>query len=361
RRMAQMLGYAPEEMIGRSNLDLMGDNARQAARRRVSRRLAGLREQYEFSFLHREGTSVWTRIAATPISAQDGGYVGSLLMVADITEPRRLERELRQAQKMEAVGQLTGGIAHDFNNLLTIVIGNLQLLELSVSENETFRGQVDAALGAALRGAELTRRLLAFSRRQLLAPKVLSINDLIGELTPLLKRTLGEDVSITTRLGRDLWLCKVDASQLENALVNLALNARDAMPGGGELTIETHNSTVGDDIGGAAAELRPGEYVLIAVSDNGTGIPKDLLPRVFDPFFSTKETGRGSGLGLSMVHGFVRQSRGDVSIHSEEGQGTTVKIYLPRCDASEQDPDATSGRLTAVPSGTETILLVEDE
>ncbi|MBN1239188.1 MAG: PAS domain S-box protein [Gammaproteobacteria bacterium] len=361
RRMAHMLGYSPDDMLGRSNLDFMDDDARQAARRKPSRRLAGLREHYEFGFLHREGTTVWTRIAATPISAQDGGYVGSLLMVADITEPRRLERELRQAHKMEAVGQLTGGIAHDFNNLLTIVIGNLQLLELSVGANESLRSQIEAALGAALRGAELTRRLLAFSRRQLLTPKVICINDLVHELAPLLKRTIGEDVSIGTRLADDLWLTKVDASQLENALVNLALNSRDAMPRGGTLTIETCNATLGDDMVGAAADLRPGDYVLIAVSDDGVGISKEALPKVFDPFFSTKETGKGSGLGLSMVHGFVRQSRGDVSIYSEEGQGTTVKIYLPRAEEAERDAGATSAHLSIVPSGRETILLVEDE
>jgi PAS domain S-box-containing protein len=361
RRMAQMLGHAPEEMLGRSNLEFMDDKAREAARRKVSRRLSGMREQYDFGFVHADGSSISTRIAATPISAQDGSYVGSLLMVADVTEPRRLERQLRQAQKMEAVGQLTGGIAHDFNNLLTIVIGNLQLLELSVGQDEALRGQIDAALGAALRGAELTRRLLAFSRRQLLTPKVILVNELVGELAPLLRRTLGEDISIKTRLADDLWLTKVDASQLENALVNLAVNARDAMPGGGALTIETRNVTIGENFAGTNADLPFGDYVLIAVSDNGTGIEKELIPRVFDPFFSTKETGKGSGLGLSMVHGFVKQSRGDVSIYSEVGRGTTVRIYLPRSDSAAKDAAATSVKLSVVPSGTERILLVEDE
>ncbi len=262
---------------------------------------------------------------------------------------------------MEAVGQLTGGIAHDFNNLLTVILGNLQLIEKSSKQDESLHASVQAALDAGLRGAELTKRLLAFSRQQLLAPKATDVNKLVTEIVPLLKRSLGENISIKTRFADDLWLTEIDPSQLENAIVNLAVNARDAMRSGGQLTIETSNIFLDESCAAREGEMIAGDYVLLTVSDTGTGIPKDILSRVLDPFFTTKELGEGTGLGLSMVYGFVAQSNGHVKVCSEEGHGTTIKLYLPRTQSAIEETGATTTRRAIIPAGHETILVVEDE
>ena len=281
--------------------------------------------------------------------------------VRDITHRKQTDAQLQQAQKMEAVGQLTSGIAHDFNNLLTIVVGNLQILEEDLPQDERFSDSIEAALEAGLRGADLTRRLLAFSRQQLLVPKVMDINGLVRGIEPLLKRTLGEEIYFNTKLAGDLWLTRVDPSQLENALINLGINARDAMPQGGRLNIATSNVTLDETYTLHEAEMAPGEYVLLKVSDNGTGISKDALLHVFEPFYSTKGPGKGSGLGLSMVYGFVKQSNGHIKIYSEEGYGTNIKIYLPRSQSASEDTKATPIRRVRIPKGEETILIVEDE
>jgi PAS domain S-box-containing protein len=279
--------------------------------------------------------------------------------VRDITDRESMERQLRQSQKMDAVGQLTGGIAHDFNNLLTIIIGNLQLVEESLKKEEA--DFVKEALDGALRGAELTERLLAFSRRQLLAPEVININELVTEIESLLTRSLREDIGIVTKLAGDLWLAAIDRSQLENSIVNLSINARDAMPNGGTLTIKTDNTVLDDTYAANHDEVSSGDYVLLTISDNGIGIPKDILPHVFEPFFSTKDRGKGTGLGLSMVYGFVKQSGGHISIYSEEGQGTVVRVYLPRSHSATEDTGTSSTRREGIPSGEETILVVEDD
>ncbi len=292
---------------------------------------------------------------------QFDGYEYVCAFVRDITHRKQTDAQLQQAQKMEAVGQLTSGIAHDFNNLLTIVIGNLQILEEDLQQDERFSDSIKAALEAGLRGADLTRRLLAFSRQQLLVPKVMDINGLVRGIEPLLKRTLGEEIYFNTMLAGDLWLTRVDPSQLENALINLGINARDAMVKSGKLTIETSNVTLDETYTSQEAEVAPGEYVLLRVSDNGTGISKDALPHVFEPFFSTKGPSKGSGLGLSMVYGFVKQSNGHIKIYSEEGYGTNIKIYLPRSQSASEDTKATPIRRARVPKGDETILIVEDE
>ena len=290
------------------------------------------------------------------------GHEYNCAFVRDITRRKQTDVQLKQAQKMQAVGQLTSGIAHDFNNLLTIINGNLQLLEEASKQDQRFSTLIQAALEAGLRGADLTRRLLAFSRQQLLLPKVIDINGLVREIEPLLKRTLGEELYFNTKLAGDLWLTQVDPSQLENALINLGINARDAMPRGGRLNIETRNVSLDEGYTLIESEVAPGEYVLLNVSDNGTGISKDALPHVFEPFFSTKGPGKGSGLGLSMVYGFVKQSKGHIKIYSEEGwYGTSVKIYLPRSQSASEDTKATPIRKVPVPKGQETILIVEDE
>jgi PAS domain S-box-containing protein len=290
---------------------------------------------------------------------ETGRAVRAIGAITDITERKRLEAQLRQSQRLDAIGQLTGGIAHDFNNLLTVILGSTELLKESLAPGEHLRELAEMAFAAAERGAELTSRLLAFARRQPLSPSVLDINALIIDFQPLLKRVLGEQVVIRTVLHEGLWAAVADAAQLENAILNLAINARDAMPGGGQLTIETMNTTV-DETYGSRQAIEPGRYVRIAVTDNGAGMDTATLSQVFEPFFSTKEVGKGSGLGLSMVYGFVTQSHGYIRIYSEPGQGTTVRLYFPR-DGSES-PTETSPRAdgNSTPLGTETILLVED-
>ena len=294
-------------------------------------------------------------------STPAGGPLTLLGICQDITERRATEHQLRQAQKMEAVGQLTGGIAHDFNNLLTVVLGNLQLLERALRADERNHRRIRTAVEAVERGAELTKRLLAFSRKQRLEPKVVDANALLSGMDDLLHRALGEEVELEVARADDLWLTKADQSQLETAILNLAINARDAMPGGGKLTVETANAHLDSEYASLHVEVTPGEYVLIAVSDTGTGIAKDVIDKVFQPFFTTKETGKGTGLGLSMVHGFVKQSGGHIKIYSEPGCGTTVKIYLPREKVSALQAGAPTLGSVALATGQETILLVEDD
>jgi signal transduction histidine kinase len=280
------------------------------------------------------------------------------------------EETLRQAQKMEAVGQLTGGIAHDFNNLLTIIIGNLdnmkrQLGNVAGEASAKLSKSLDAALQGARSAGQLTQRLLAFSRRQALEPQRLDVNRLVSGILDMLRRTLGAEISIETVLGAGLWPAFADGHQLENVLLNLALNAKDAMPQGGCLTIETANAYLDAAYVRQFGDVEAGQYVVLCVTDTGTGIPEEIIDRVFEPFFTTKSVGEGSGLGLAMVHGFVKQSGGHVRIYSEDGEGTTVKIYLPRMTTAEETIAAPSGKPEqAVPSPRakphETILLVED-
>ena len=272
------------------------------------------------------------------------------------------EEKARQAQKMEAIGHLTGGVAHDFNNLLTIIIGNIESLQrhMPSSAPDRLRRSAENAMQGAKRAATLTQRLLAFSRRQPLEPKPANLNKLVSGMTDLLRGTLGERVELETVLAGGLWRVEVDHNQLENSLLNLAVNAKDAMPGGGKLTIETANAHLDEAYTEKETEVMPGQFVLVAISDTGSGISRDILERVFDPFFTTKPTGHGTGLGLSQVYGFVKQSGGHVKIYSEPGHGTTVKIYLPRFTGAEL---AEQPSVSTMPdgSGSETVLVVEDE
>ena len=283
---------------------------------------------------------------------------------------KKAEEALRQAQKMEAIGQLTGGVAHDFNNLLTVMLGGLDMIGRQVQNLEStpaisriVRGK-DMASEGVRRAARLTSRLLAFSRQQPLDPRTVDANKLVAGICELLRRTLGEAVSLETVLAGGLWRAFVDVNQLENALVNLAVNARDAMPNGGKVTIETANCYLDDAYVSVLAEpVKAGQYVMIAVADTGTGMDRTTLERAFEPFFTTKDVGRGTGLGLSQVYGFVRQSAGHVRIYSEVGEGTTVKIYLPRqAGAEETHPDDFEREeLTTGAIGAESILVVEDD
>jgi nitrogen-specific signal transduction histidine kinase len=278
----------------------------------------------------------------------------------DISKRVEVEAQLRQAQRLEAVGQLTGGIAHDFNNLLTVILGNAELLLEFLRDDAQLRSYADMTRTAAERGAALTSRLLAFARRQALNPEVIDVNQMLGRMDELLRRTIGGNIEIKLIRAAGLWGTLVDPAQLEAAVLNLCINARDAMPEGGLLTIETANVWLDAEYRKTHPEVEPGAYVMLAVSDTGTGIPADMLDRIFEPFFTTKEVGKGSGLGLSMVYGFVKQSGGHVRIYSEVDRGTTVRVYLRRSDQRLDDaPGDVLASETA--GGSERILLVEDD
>jgi signal transduction histidine kinase len=284
---------------------------------------------------------------------------GLAVYFRDVTEKRELEARLRQAQRLEAVGQLTGGVAHDFNNLLTVIIGNAELLGDRLADNPALVGLAQMTLTAAERGAELTQRLLAFARKQTLEPRAVDVNALLTGMNALLRRSLGEHVEIELARNADIWNAFVDAAQLESAVLNLAINARDAMPAGGRLTIEASNATLDGSYARDHDEVGAGDYVMIAISDTGSGMPPGVVARAFEPFFTTKDVGKGSGLGLSMVHGFVKQSGGHVKIYSEEGHGTTIKLYLPKAERDERAAAPTRPELAE--GGSEHVLLVEDD
>ena len=307
----------------------------------------------------KDGALIDINLAWASLRDDQRAFRGIIHAVTDVTERRQVEEQLRQAQKMEAVGQLTGGVAHDFNNLLGVVVGNLDLLQERLEGDAESAELLDEALGAALRGADVTRQLLAFSRRQPLQPKIVGPNETITRMSKLLSRAIGEQIEVRLNLPDGIWPVHIDPAQLESAILNLAVNARDAMPSGGTLMIETANLSLDAEEAEAHVERSAGAYVMIAVSDSGTGMPPEIVQRVFEPFFSTKAVGKGTGLGLSMVHGFVKQSGGNAKIYSEPGTGTTIRLYLPRAAGASTQPDAAP--MTAVPSrGGEKILIVED-
>ena len=308
-------------------------------------------------------------LLSVAFSSDDPSLSSVLVSLLDITERKRAEDalitaereaevQLRQAQKMESVGQLTGGVAHDFNNLLTIIIGSLDLALDRVQGD--VQSTLEPALRAAERGAALVQRLLAFSRRQTLIPEEVDFNHLAAEMEDLLRRTLGEDIEIEMKPYPLLWTARADKGQVENALLNLTVNARDAMPAGGKLTIETGNVHLDEDYAAHSTEVTPGDYVMLAVTDTGKGMPAEVLDRAFEPFFTTKEVGKGSGLGLSMIYGFAKQSGGHVKIYSEIDHGTTVRLYLPRQSTAVAIAAAAMAAQSDHPRGGEMILVVED-
>jgi PAS domain S-box-containing protein len=288
------------------------------------------------------------------------GEPARLMVAQDVTARNVAEEQLRQAQKMQAIGQLTGGVAHDFNNLLSIILGNLELVQERTTADPVIQEMISDALKSVRRGARLTQQLLAFSRQQPLKPQTVEIGHLVSEMSDLLRRALGETVKIEKIIPDSLWKVRVDPNQLENALLNLAVNARDAMPGGGVLTIEAVNKRLDDSYAATSQEVTPGDYVQLAVTDTGTGMSRTVSDRALEPFFTTKPVGQGSGLGLSMVYGFVKQSGGHIKIYSELGRGTTIKLFLPSAHPELASPDE---EVTAVSprSRGETVLVVEDD
>jgi nitrogen-specific signal transduction histidine kinase/ActR/RegA family two-component response regulator len=286
--------------------------------------------------------------------------VGFLGVTRDITERRRLEEQLRQVEEMEAIGRLSGGVAHDFNNVLTAITGCSDFLLSELDPDDPKRGEVEEIKQAADRAAALTQQLLAFSRRQLLQLQVLDLNSVVASTEKMLRRLIGEDVELAAILSPSIGRVKADPRRVEQVIMNLAVNARDAMPEGGKLTLETADVSLGADYARQHVDVLPGRYVMLAVSDTGVGMDEEIRAHLFEPFFTTKEDGKGTGLGLATVYGIVKQSSGHISVYSEPGQGTTFKIYLPRTDeAAEPIPRATVP--AEIASGSETILLVEDD
>lgn len=355
---AGMFGYEREELLKLHPSVLYVGGAEERDARLADLREAGQFTDYEIAFRHKNGNLVWVIQNAAIVKDEDGKEL-SQGTVVDVTDRHLLEERLRQSQKMEAIGRLAGGISHDFNNLLTVVLGYVTLLRDHVTDAEA-REQTDHIAEAARKASALTRQLLAFSRQQVLQPSVINVNILLTNLEKLLRRVIGEDIELITRTTPRPSSVKADASQLEQVIMNLVVNSRDAMPQGGKLTLETANVDLDESYAATHAGVTPGPYVMLAVSDTGKGMPPDVQSRIFDPFFTTKELGRGTGLGLSTVYGIVQQSGGHIWVYSEVDHGTTFKIYLP---ATGEKPDTAIREVPAPRSthGKETVLLVEDD
>jgi PAS domain S-box-containing protein len=359
-----VLGWSRDQAIGKVLGDLIVPQRHRArhhaglGRFLRSGESAILGKRFEIEALRRDGSEIKVELSVTALRRRGDTVFNGF--IRDLTESIAADERHRQSEKMEAVGQLVGGIAHDFNNTLTVITGTIDLLAEGVADNPQLLSIAKLIAEAADRGAELTAHLLAFARKQPLQPRETDINELIVSAQDLCQRSLGEQIAIKTVLDPSAWPALVDPTQLTTALLNLAINARDAMPTGGSLTLETNNIVLDEGYAATNREVVPGNYVMIAVSDTGAGIPEAIRDRVFEPFFSTKAVGKGTGLGLSMVYGFVKQSNGHIKVYSEEGHGTTIKLYLPRSGAQTvQSPAAAIGPV--IEGGSETVLIVEDD
>ncbi|HEX7927763.1 MAG TPA: ATP-binding protein, partial [bacterium] len=316
-------------------------------------------DRHERRYVRADGIAITVQISSVPIMDEAGRFAGAANMAVDITERKQLEQQFLQAQKMEAVGRLAGGVAHDFNNLLTVMLGYASILEERLSPMDPLRPHVEELSKAGERARTLTRGLLAFSRHTPAQPKVLNVAQAVASLEPMLRRLLPENIDFTTRLGGGGEQVLADPGQLDQVVMNLVVNARDAMPTGGRLTVEVGREDLTEDYAQKHINVRPGRYVRIAVTDTGEGIPKEVLPHLFEPFFTTKVAGKGTGLGLSTVYGIVRNSGGHVWVYSEVGRGTTFKVYLP--EKLGADAPAAAPQPGIANGGSETILLVEDD
>ena len=368
-------GYTAGEIIGKNFARFYTPEDRAADVPKHALQLAGETGQFtaEGWRVRKDGSRFWARVVIDPIRDEAGRLLGFAKVTRDLTERREAQLELEQsqhalvqAQKMEAVGQLTGGLAHDFNNLLTGISGSLELVRMRLAQGRLtdVERYVTAALGAASRAASLTHRLLAFSRQQTLEPQAVDANKLVAGMEELVRRTIGPHITLEMVLSAGLWPCFCDPNQLENAILNLCINARDAMPDGGRLTVETQNGWI-DDTAARKRDMPAGQYVCVCVTDTGVGMSPDVLSRAFDPFFTTKPAGKGTGLGLSMIYGFAKQSNGQVRIYSEPGEGTSVKIFLPRHHAEAVETQMAAEPLEVhadVGAGDgETVLVVDDD
>lgn len=356
----RMTGYKAEEVIGRNCRFMQGRNTSPEMLAELRAALAERRDcQVELVNYRKDGTAFWNQLTISPVFGAGGELTHFVGTQTDVTEKRRLEEQLRQAQKMEAFGQLAGGVAHDFNNLLTVISGYSHVLLSKIPSEDPRHDSIQAIHDAGEKAAALTSQLLAFSRQTVLSPRVLNLNNVVDDTQKMLCRLIGEDISLVTVLKSDVNLVKVDPGHLGQVLMNLAVNARDAMPKGGKLTIETANVLLDEHYAQAHTGFTPGDYVMLAVSDTGIGIPKEIQPRIFEPFFTTKGVGRGTGLGLAVVHGIIKQSGGDIQVYSEVGVGTTFKIYFPA--VKDEDVQKNPREENPAGRGTETVLVVEDD
>jgi PAS domain S-box-containing protein len=360
-------GYSRAEIIGRhfSTFYTPDDVSRDIPKMALRLALETGKYEAEGWRLRKDGTRLWASVVINAIFAADGRHLGFAKITRDLTEWRAADERARQAQKMEAIGHLTGGVAHDFNNLLMVIIGNLETVQRRLTDKppDVLRLQRSAenAMRGARRAESLTQRLLAFSRQQPLDPKPLDLGRVIPGMSDLLRRTIGERVTVETVLGGGTWRVLADPNQLELAVLNLAVNARDAMLDGGKLTLETANVFLDDKYASTQAEVVPGQYVMLAITDNGSGMTDEVKAKAFDPFFTTKDVGHGTGLGLSQVYGFIKQSRGHIKIYSELGEGTTIKLYLPRAFAIFEESEEGDNKSLARGGKNETVLVVEDD
>jgi len=359
-----LFGYSAAEAIGQHIGLIIRPDQMEEDRYILAEIKAGKNvEHYETRRMKKGGELVDVSLTVSPVRNADGVITGASKILRDISERKETEKvhdQLRHAQKMESLGQLTGGIAHDFNNLLAVVLGNLDFLVERTKEDDPLRKFIKPSIEAAEHGAELTKQLLAFGRKQALQPKIVFLGELLPYFTVLVRHTLGERIEVILALGSNLWNVSVDPSQLQNALLNLAVNARDAMPDGGKLIIETHDVNLDKEYAANNADVVPGDYVVIAVSDTGEGMTQEIMEKAFEPFFTTKDVGKGSGLGLSMVYGFVKQSKGHIKLYSEPGHGTSIKIYLPRAEGDVSVVKQAKPEALPVEEKSALILVVED-
>ncbi|EEB86073.1 sensor histidine kinase [Roseobacter sp. GAI101] len=362
KAMEQMTGYTMQEMLGQNPRFLQGDDRDQPGLERIRSAIRNSVPARETLRNYRkDGSQLTVEVSISPVRDEKGNVSHFIGAQSDVTDKLHTEERLRQSQKMEAIGQLTGGIAHDFNNLLTVILGNCELLFDRVRGDKYAENLLTEAIGATETGASLTKQLLSFARQSPLQPKVLNLNNLVEDLSDMLIRSLGETIEITKKLASDLGNTLADPSQTKSALLNLVINARDAMPEGGRLTIETKNMVFAEAEATRSYGIEPGKYVRLTVSDNGVGMPANIKSRVMEPFFTTKVQDKGTGLGLSMVHGFAKQSGGHLDICSELGHGTSVNLYLPMTDASEDECAITNDERNTDIGGNRTVLVVEDD
>ncbi|MFW9612225.1 MAG: PAS-domain containing protein [Fluviibacter sp.] len=348
-----------DDVVGNSIHNIIGIRAQDSVKHHIARALSGEQVTYEYAMI-RNGEKVYGRSTLVPEIDTGGRVVGCFVLSFDITEQKRMQAALVQAQKMEAIGQLSSGIAHDFNNLLTIVVGNLSILKEQAHGSPTIMNLVEPALDAGKRGAQLVQRLLSFSRQQPLRPTVINIRALIEDIIPLLQRSLSSRIQLSLSFSDDPLIARIDAHQLESALLNLAVNARDAMPDGGSLKLRAQHLSL-DEHASREYDVVQGDYIRLAVSDSGVGMEPDIQSRIFEPFFTTKDFGRGSGLGLSMVYGFVKQSGGGITVTSEPDQGTTMSLVLPVHHELPEEQHPTGHSETIVSRSGQLVLLVEDD
>ncbi|OGP72670.1 MAG: hypothetical protein A2W09_01475 [Deltaproteobacteria bacterium RBG_16_50_11] len=357
-----MLGYLEEELRNRIFTEFTHPDDATVDMGLFQEVVAGKRDHYQMEkrYIRKDGAVIWARLTVSLVRSQEGERPFTIRMVEDITEQKRLESNFLQVQKMETVGQLAGGIAHDFSNLLTVIKGYSQLSLGELKEGDPLKGNMEEIQRATERAMDLTRQLLVFSRRQVMDMKVLDLNAIITDLSRMLGYIIGEDIELITVLAEDLGRVKTDPGQIEQVILNLVVNARDAMPNGGNLAIETSNVELDEDYAHTHIQVTPNRYILLSVSDTGCGMTPEVMERIFEPLFTTKGKGKGTGLGLSTVYGIVKQSGGHIWAYSEPGQGSTFKIYLPRVE-EEIDRDSRRKDTGHVSSGNETVVLVEDD